>query len=103
VTRRAGAHVVVADIQSRQAEETALRVAAETGRRTLAAPIRLWGVAALDALGVSAEEASGRLLDIWRPAAPLPEHSRALLAHIGTACDRMHAWRARGCPVLGVE
>jgi len=71
VTRRAGAHVVVADIQGRQAEETALRVAAETGRRTLAAPI--------------------------------PEHSRALLAHIGTACDRMHAWKVRGCPVLDVE
>jgi len=34
-----GAHVVVADIQGRQAEETARRVAAETGRRTLAAPI----------------------------------------------------------------
>jgi hypothetical protein len=62
-----------------------------------------WGAAALDALGVSAEEAPGRLLDIWRPAAPLREHSRALRAHIGTACDRMHAWKARGCPVLDVE
>ena len=79
----------------------AMRLALEAGIE----PRRYaWGAAAaLDALGVRAEEAPGRLLDIWRPAAPLPEHSRALLAHIGTACDRMHAWKARGCPVLDVE
>jgi mannitol-1-phosphate 5-dehydrogenase len=59
----------------------AMRLALEAGIE----PRRYaWGAAAaLDALGVSAEEASGRLLDIWRPAAPLPEHSSALLAHIG--------------------